>query len=393
MINNIFKRRVVTYRQACELVRDEYLRNKEKYDKYTDHVSLYNLVINLDLSKDYIIIPAKRGHLNTNLKYPIAELIWYTSEDRKIDKICEFGPIWKNMVDENGLVQSNYGYQTARILKNKFGDNYLYKAANELTNKGQLVINILDETNITCSNDTPCNNVFIYNYNKNTREITCSTIARSLDLVFGYPYDVFYAQVLAHKLINELKDKDIWISKIQYIPINGHIYLKDLVQDKLDKWDKNYIKDEFILLDPKILLDKRINKKVCQNYDNSDRIRLIRKNLISDYGRGLKVIKQNKTNNIINDNFINTRILNISKDYFDEEACNKIIEIFSRLKNKEFNKQRFYDFINNEKSVDRKVVIYNYDDNNSKLIYFNRIMQNIPEHNSLIISVVDRIVI
>jgi len=52
---------------------------------------------------------------NWNLAYAKAEWDWYLSGDKNISKLGDiYGkipPIWKRMADENGNVNSNYGYQ------------------------------------------------------------------------------------------------------------------------------------------------------------------------------------------------------------------------------------------------------------------------------------------
>lgn len=66
------------------------------------------------IPKEYaglLVFPEKRMGLTTYTSYALAEAAWYMSRDRKVDWISDYGPIWKDMVDNNGLVNSNYGYQ------------------------------------------------------------------------------------------------------------------------------------------------------------------------------------------------------------------------------------------------------------------------------------------
>lgn len=408
MIN--IERMVVSYRKACEIIKDRYLRKKEFYDDNgIDHVSEYDLMIHLDLPKDYIIIPEKRGHLQTTLKYPMSELIWYNSESRKVDIISEFGSIWKTMVDENGLVNSNYGYQTTRVLKKMFGEeNYLEKAANHLIQYGELIINILDKETIYAKHDMPCNNIFKYAYDKNTNEIKCLIIARSLDLVFGYPYDAFYAQVLGHKLMNymeNIKDEDYYLKQVDYIPINGHIYTRDLTEEKLSKWDDLYIENSYIALDPNILKDKRVSKEVCQSYKTGDEVRQVRKGLISDYGRGTIEVKQDNSNVDLSciDNIYSREsnsmefedlLMAIKLSSLSEESLNELdLDLSKNYTHTDID--RLNNFIMDKDSIDRKVAIYQYEDSveyldkfetTHRLIYINRNMHKIDYVDSYIVN-------
>src|ERR1700677_710521 len=45
----------------------------------------------------------------TFLSYFYAEILWYRRATRKLDGIEEYAPFWKELADENGEVNSNYG--------------------------------------------------------------------------------------------------------------------------------------------------------------------------------------------------------------------------------------------------------------------------------------------
>lgn len=394
MSDNI-KRRLVTYEEALKLVRKEYMSKKAKYDRSVDHVSLYDLAIQLDLERDKILIPSVRGHLKTSLKYPLAEYLWYQSEDRRVNVISEFGPIWKKMVDENDLVQSNYGYQISRVLKERFGEeDYLQKAARELYDKKELIINILDDTNINCHTDTPCNNVFKFTWKPKSNQIKAVVVARSLDLIFGYPYDVFYVQMVGHQLINEMKkidDRNYWLREVQYIPINGHIYLKDLDPKVSEKW--KLAPEEFVEVDAAIVNDLRVSKKACKQYKNSDYYRDIRKQLISEYGRGFTKVPQ-RLNNVnrrqpeLDDSMVET--FRIHLDTLPDGYYKDLENSLTNGAKCYYDSDRMQKFLEGSLNTDRKVAIYipTIEYNKTSIVYLNRDMHVMPYPNDLIVSVV-----
>lgn len=49
-----------------------------------------------------------------NPTYAMREWLWYLSGDPSALEISRYAPIWKNMMDENGNVRSNYGWQWKR---------------------------------------------------------------------------------------------------------------------------------------------------------------------------------------------------------------------------------------------------------------------------------------
>lgn len=394
MSDNI-QRGLVTYEEALKLIRKEYMSKKAKYDRAVDHVSLYDLAIQLDLERDKILIPSARGHLKTSLKYPLAEYLWYQSEDRRVNIISEFGPIWKKMVDENDLVQSNYGYQLARVLKERFGEeDYLQKAAKELYDKKELIINILDDTNIECHTDTPCNNVFKFTWNPKKNQIKAVVVARSLDLIFGYPYDVFYVQMIGHQLINEMKkidDSNYWLREVQYIPINGHIYLKDLDPKVSEKW--KLAPEEFVELNAAILKDERVSKEACKTYETADDYREVRKKLISEYGRGFTKVPQ-RLNNInrrqpeLDDSMVET--FRIHLDTLPDEYYKDLENSLTNGAKCYYDSERMIKLLEGSLNTDRKVAIYipTIEYNKTSIVYLNRDMHSMPYPNDLIVSVV-----
>jgi thymidylate synthase len=45
-----------------------------------------------------------------NWKYFMGELAWYLKQDRHVDYINNFSSFWKNIADEDGNINSNYGH-------------------------------------------------------------------------------------------------------------------------------------------------------------------------------------------------------------------------------------------------------------------------------------------
>lgn len=394
MENNI-ERRLVTYQEALRLVKKEYMSRKAKYDRTVDHVALYDLAIQLDIPRDKIIIPSVRGHLSTALKYPVAEYLWYQSEDRKVDIMSKFGPIWKHMVDENGLVNSNYGYQIARVLKNKYQrEDFIMAFAEELYNKKEATINILDDDNLYADNDVPCNNVFHFTWDAKDNQLQVVVVARSLDLIFGYPYDICYVQLLGNEIIQLMKkidSRNYWLKEIQYIPINGHIYTKDLDPKLTEKW--HLIDDEFVEISADIVKDERVSKENCKKYSTEEEYRAIRKQLISEYGRGLAKYPQRLNDlNKRQPKYLGEDLIKTFKINLDSIPDGYIDDLWKALANGSkcyYDEDRLEKFLIANLNVDRKVAIYipDLEYNKSSLIYLDRDMRSMPYPDDLIVSV------
>ena len=127
-----------------------------------------------------------------NLKYAEAEWQWYLSGDRNISKLGEiYGkipPIWKRMADENGNVNSNYGWQWQR---NHQLDNVIAMLKSNPETR-QAAISIYDAKEINdgyYQNDTPC--TYAVQFTILNNKLNMSVVMRSNDLWFGFCNDQY----------------------------------------------------------------------------------------------------------------------------------------------------------------------------------------------------------
>lgn len=174
-----------------------------------------------------LVFPEKRMGLTTYTSYALAEAAWYMSRDRKVDWISNYGPIWKNMVDNNGLVNSNYGYQ-------------LYNN-NDLTCKLELYkpvyYNILNYENSQSIYDVPCNNVVVAELNDDGLHMY--SLARSIDLIYGLPFDMIALQAFGYILLQQ-QNIDSYVSQVSFEMIDAHVY-----ESMIPKLDMMYTSHQF----------------------------------------------------------------------------------------------------------------------------------------------------
>lgn len=176
-------------------------------------------------NRNKIMFPESRLGLKTYLSYALAEAEWYIQRDRHVDWIGKYGPIWYNMRDENGLVNSNYGYQ---IVNNN--DDFSQLEIGE-----QRVYKIINHENIRSKNDVPCNN-FIVVHRRTSEQVDCYSLARSIDLIYGLPFDMIALQGFALKLM----PLNSYIGTITFEMIDAHIY-----NDMIPKLDREHDDNTF----------------------------------------------------------------------------------------------------------------------------------------------------
>ena len=125
-----------------------------------------------------------------NPDYAQAEWDWYMSGDRNIKRLGKYygkiPAIWKRMADEEGNVNSNYGWQWLR--HDQIGKVARMIIKNPSTRKAAL--SIYDGKEIDdYSNDTPC--TYAIQFTVLDGKLNMSVYMRSNDLWYGFCIDQF----------------------------------------------------------------------------------------------------------------------------------------------------------------------------------------------------------
>jgi thymidylate synthase len=151
-----------------------------------------------------------------NHNYAEYEWQWYLSGNPNAEEISKKASIWKNHMDENGNVQSNYGWQWIR-------SNQLSKITNKLMNNKndrQAVLTFYDGKEIENYNfDTPCTLSVHFQIIEN--ELCMTVMMRSNDLWFGFCNDQYCFSKLQQMVAKEIGIKTGWY---YHFASNLHLY-------------------------------------------------------------------------------------------------------------------------------------------------------------------------
>ena len=163
---------------------------------------------------------------NWNPEYAQAEWQWYLTGDPRISTLGEiYGkipPIWKRMADENGQVNSNYGYQWERARQLENVVEMLIK--NPSTRRD--CISIYDGKEMSdYASDTPCTYAVQFTILDNRLNM-CVTM-RSNDLWFGFCNDQYCFSKLQQLVSERLKLK---IGTYYHFVHNLHLYNNQIPQ-------------------------------------------------------------------------------------------------------------------------------------------------------------------
>jgi thymidylate synthase len=206
-----------TFRNANEAY--EYLHDKiiQEGIDFGDTKALFNIGFYITNPKDRKIINRER---NWKEDYAEAEWQWYLSGDPNVKALGDiYGKvpeIWKRMADDDGRVNSNYGYQWER---NGQLDRIIQMLQDNTDNR-QCAISIYDGKEIDdYSHDTPCTYAVQFTILHGRLDM-CVTM-RSNDLWYGFCNDQYQFSKLQEMVSKRLK---IETGVYYHFAHNMHLY-------------------------------------------------------------------------------------------------------------------------------------------------------------------------
>ena len=151
-------------------------------------------------------------------EYAIAELLWYIGRDPKPGNIGELASIWKDIQDNEGRVESNYGLYI-------FGENWEWVVTElESDPESRRAVISIYSNNHKHSNDKdhPCTMSLQFLIRNEHLHLIWNM--RSSDLVFGFCNDMFCAGMILQLMLNELDEMDLRLGDITFNLGSLHIY-------------------------------------------------------------------------------------------------------------------------------------------------------------------------
>ena len=214
MINTINNKVFRNANEAYEYVHDQILQHGVTFG---DTKALFNVGFYITDPKDRKIINRER---KWSEEYAEAEWQWYKSGDASIHKLGDiYGKvpeIWKRMADQNGHVNSNYGYQWERNAQL----DMVVEMLKQNPDTRQACISIYDGKEISSyAFDTPCTYAVQFTIVNNRLDM-CVTM-RSNDLWYGFCNDQYQFSKL-QEMVSERLEIDTGV--YYHFAHNMHLY-------------------------------------------------------------------------------------------------------------------------------------------------------------------------
>ena len=190
-----------SFKTASDAFHDLYWRIVRDGVDFAGTKALFNVGFEIQHPAANAIVDSKVKR-NWSLEYANAEWQWYLSGDRNIAKLGElYGKvpaIWKRMADDNGNVNSNYGWQWQR---NQQLD-YVIGLLRTQPETRQAAISIYDAKEWeSYTNDTP--GTYAVQFTVLDGKLNMSVVMRSNDLWYGCCNDQYQFSNLQMLVANE----------------------------------------------------------------------------------------------------------------------------------------------------------------------------------------------
>ena len=216
-----------TFQTASDAFHDLYWRIVRDGVDFAGTKALFNVGFEIEVPNANAILDRKVKR-NWSYTYAEAEWQWYLSGNPNIKKLGElYGKvpaIWKRMADDEGNVNSNYGWQWCR--ENQLGKVISMLKANPETR--QATISIYDGKEIhQYDYDTPC--TYAVQFTVLDDKLNMSVVMRSNDLWYGFCNDQYQFSNLQMLVAKETGYK---IGTYYHFAHNLHLYNDKLPEQK-----------------------------------------------------------------------------------------------------------------------------------------------------------------
>lgn len=215
-------------RQYLDLVR-HVLENGRRKENRTgvDTISVFSAGYRVDLAEGYPLLTTKRMYTRSMLH----ELLWYLSGEDHIRNLSKKTKIWDAWADEDGNLDTAYGYYWRRFPSATRDANgawqvrevdqiqYVLDTLRTNPNSRRMVVTAWEPGNATTSKLPPCH--YTYTFNVQQGRLCCHLNQRSGDVALGIPFNLAAYAALTQMLAQEVGlEPGIFSHHI----IDAHIY-------------------------------------------------------------------------------------------------------------------------------------------------------------------------
>ena len=195
-----------------------------------DTISYFGAFYKVDLNQGFPLLTTKKMQWKSLLH----EVLWYLSGENHIRNLRQHTKIWDAWADENGVLETAYGYYWRHFPSAKKNNNgewevrevdqvqYVIDEIKRNPNSRRLVISAWEPGNATTSKLPPCHYSFVFNVNDG--KLNCHLTQRSGDVALGIPFNL-----AAYSLLTQVIAQQVGLNLGQFAHtiVDAHIYIGD----------------------------------------------------------------------------------------------------------------------------------------------------------------------
>lgn len=216
------------YLDLVKLVMEEGIRKPSRTG--IDTISYFGAFYKVDLSKGFPLLTTKKMEWKSLLH----EVLWYLSGENHIRNLRKHTKIWDAWADENGDLETAYGYYWRHFpsaVKDENGDwkvteidqiRYIIDEIKRKPYSRRLVVSAWEPGNATKSKLPPCHYSFAFNVSNN--KLNCHLTQRSGDIALGIPFNLAAYSMLTQIIAQEVNLEPGFFA---HTIIDAHIYVAD----------------------------------------------------------------------------------------------------------------------------------------------------------------------
>lgn len=239
-----------------------------------DTIAYFGAFYKVDLQKGFPLLTTKKMHWNSLLR----EVLWYLSGENHIRNLRKYTKIWDAWADEQGNLETAYGYYWRRFpsaQKNKNGEwevleidqiKYVIDEIKSNPNSRRLVVSAWEPGNAIGSKLPPCHYSFVFNVNDG--KLNCHLTQRSGDLALGIPFNLAAYSLLTQVIAQQV---DLKLGEFAHTIVDAHIYVgeKGTENEKYDHLEglKEQITREPFPLPELRIADKPIDELKFEDFE------------------------------------------------------------------------------------------------------------------------------
>lgn len=249
------------YQDLVKLVLENGVRKSSRTG--VDTLSYFGAFYKVNLNNGFPLLTTKKMIWKSLLH----EVLWYLSGDNHIRNLRKHTKIWDAWADEDGNLETAYGYYWRHFpsaQKDKNGNwkvkevdqiRYVIDEIKRNPNSRRLVVTAWEPGNAIHSKLPPCH--YTYTFNVNDGKLNCHLTQRSGDIALGIPFNL-----AAYSLLTQIiaQETNLELGEFGHTIVDAHIYVAD-EGSEMERYDHVKGLKEQLLRDPLPLPKLVIAKK------------------------------------------------------------------------------------------------------------------------------------